>query len=74
MVGFGPEDNHFVAELTYNYGVGEYKLGNDFLVCCELILLSVKKDMIATTVFFFFAYILIVFCLGFHHTVESSCQ
>lgn len=32
MVGFGPEDDHFVAELTYNYGVGEYHLGNDFLV------------------------------------------
>ncbi|XP_048836681.1 glyoxalase domain-containing protein 4 isoform X1 [Brienomyrus brachyistius] len=31
MVGFGPEDNHFVSELTYNYGVGEYQLGNDFL-------------------------------------------
>lgn len=32
MVGFGPEDEHFVAELTYNYGVGDYQLGNDFLV------------------------------------------
>ena len=32
MVGFGPEDNHFVMELTYNYGVGEYKLGNDYQV------------------------------------------
>ncbi|XP_008307696.1 glyoxalase domain-containing protein 4 [Cynoglossus semilaevis] len=31
MVGFGPEEDHFVAELTYNYGVGEYNLGNDFL-------------------------------------------
>nr|XP_060612634.1 glyoxalase domain-containing protein 4 [Anolis sagrei ordinatus] len=31
MVGFGPEDGHFVAELTYNYGVGGYRLGNDFL-------------------------------------------
>ncbi|XP_059236301.1 glyoxalase domain-containing protein 4 isoform X2 [Mustela nigripes] len=31
MVGFGPEDDHFVAELTYNYGVGHYKLGNDFM-------------------------------------------
>ncbi|NWR33171.1 GLOD4 protein, partial [Tachuris rubrigastra] len=31
MVGYGPEDNHFVAELTYNYGIGEYRLGNDFL-------------------------------------------
>ncbi|KAG9330335.1 hypothetical protein JZ751_025676 [Albula glossodonta] len=30
MVGFGPEDDHFVMELTYNYGVGEYRLGNDF--------------------------------------------
>lgn len=32
MVGYGPEDAHFVVELTYNYGVGEYRLGNDFLV------------------------------------------
>ncbi|XP_011855041.1 PREDICTED: glyoxalase domain-containing protein 4 [Mandrillus leucophaeus] len=31
MVGFGPEDDHFVAELTYNYGIGDYKLGNDFV-------------------------------------------
>ncbi|XP_041348876.1 glyoxalase domain-containing protein 4-like isoform X2 [Gigantopelta aegis] len=31
MVGFGPEENHFVVELTYNYGIGSYKLGNDFL-------------------------------------------
>ncbi|CAH1800426.1 unnamed protein product [Owenia fusiformis] len=30
MVGFGPEDNHFVVELTYNYGIGTYKLGDDF--------------------------------------------
>uniref|UniRef100_G1NVR4 Glyoxalase domain-containing protein 4 n=2 Tax=Myotis lucifugus TaxID=59463 RepID=G1NVR4_MYOLU len=30
MVGFGPEDDHFVAELTYNYGIKNYKLGNDF--------------------------------------------
>ncbi|XP_072909325.1 glyoxalase domain-containing protein 4 isoform X1 [Hemitrygon akajei] len=31
MIGYGPEDTHFVSELTYNYGVGEYHLGNDFL-------------------------------------------
>ncbi|XP_040857069.1 glyoxalase domain-containing protein 4 isoform X4 [Ochotona curzoniae] len=31
MVGFGAEDDHFVAELTYNYGIGHYKLGNDFM-------------------------------------------
>ncbi|XP_064425179.1 glyoxalase domain-containing protein 4 [Latimeria chalumnae] len=31
MVGFGSEDDHFVVELTYNYRVGDYRLGNDFL-------------------------------------------
>ncbi|XP_068680972.1 glyoxalase domain-containing protein 4-like [Montipora foliosa] len=30
MAGFGPEDDHFVVELTYNYGIKEYQLGNDF--------------------------------------------
>ncbi|KAK6184475.1 hypothetical protein SNE40_001871 [Patella caerulea] len=30
MVGYGPEDDHFVVELTYNYGLGSYKVGNDF--------------------------------------------
>ncbi|KAH8303210.1 glyoxalase domain-containing protein 4 [Drosophila kikkawai] len=30
MVGYGPEDSHFVIELTYNYGVSSYKMGNDF--------------------------------------------
>ena len=34
MVGFGPEDNHFVVELTYNYGVKKYRRGNDFQVSC----------------------------------------
>lgn len=32
MIGYGAEDNHFVAELTYNYGMKSYKLGNGFLV------------------------------------------
>ncbi|XP_056412886.1 glyoxalase domain-containing protein 4 [Hyla sarda] len=31
MIGYGSEDSHFVVELTYNYGIGEYRLGNDFL-------------------------------------------
>ncbi|XP_068629625.1 glyoxalase domain-containing protein 4 [Battus philenor] len=31
MVGYGPEDNHFVVELTYNYGITHYEQGNDFL-------------------------------------------
>lgn len=30
MIGYGPEDTHFVIELTYNYGIKEYKAGNDF--------------------------------------------
>ncbi|XP_064477575.1 glyoxalase domain-containing protein 4-like [Ornithodoros turicata] len=30
MVGYGPEDSHFVLELTYNYGIGGYEQGNDF--------------------------------------------
>ncbi|CAG9860621.1 unnamed protein product [Phyllotreta striolata] len=30
MVGYGPEDNHFVIELTYNYGITSYEKGNDF--------------------------------------------
>ena len=32
MVGYGPEDDHFVVELTYNYTVRDYKMGNDFKV------------------------------------------
>jgi len=31
MIGYGDEDTHFVVELTYNYTIGSYKLGNDFL-------------------------------------------
>uniref|UniRef100_H2YQ11 VOC domain-containing protein n=1 Tax=Ciona savignyi TaxID=51511 RepID=H2YQ11_CIOSA len=31
MIGYGCEDDHFVCELTYNYGIGDYPLGNDFL-------------------------------------------
>lgn len=32
MVGYGPEDDHFVVELTYNYGIKQYKKGDDFQV------------------------------------------
>lgn len=31
MIGYGPEDTHFVVELTYNYGITHYEKGNDFL-------------------------------------------
>lgn len=30
MVGYGPEDTHFVVELTYNYNVNSYDRGNDY--------------------------------------------
>lgn len=31
MIGYGAEDDNFVLELTYNYPVKSYKLGNDFV-------------------------------------------
>ncbi|RUS77542.1 hypothetical protein EGW08_014696 [Elysia chlorotica] len=31
MIGYGSEDDQFVVELTYNYGIGSYEHGNDFL-------------------------------------------
>ena len=30
FVGYGPETEHAVIELTYNYGVSEYELGNAY--------------------------------------------
>ncbi|KAF0982182.1 hypothetical protein FDP41_012043 [Naegleria fowleri] len=30
MIGYGPEDKHFVLELTANFGIKSYKLGNDY--------------------------------------------
>ena len=30
FVGYGPEDTHTAIELTYNYGVHKYDLGNAF--------------------------------------------
>lgn len=31
MIGYGPEIDNFVLELTYNYGIDQYKLGNDLV-------------------------------------------
>lgn len=31
MVGYGPEDTHFALELTYNYPIDSYEMGNDFI-------------------------------------------
>jgi hypothetical protein len=30
MFGYGPESTHFTMELTYNYGIKSYELGNEF--------------------------------------------
>ncbi|XP_058094918.1 lactoylglutathione lyase GLX1 [Magnolia sinica] len=30
FLGFGPEESHFVVELTYNYGVESYDIGTGF--------------------------------------------
>ncbi|KAL5783291.1 hypothetical protein ACOSP7_008320 [Xanthoceras sorbifolium] len=30
FLGYGPEDSHFVVELTYNYGVDKYDIGSGF--------------------------------------------
>jgi lactoylglutathione lyase len=30
FVGYGPESEHAVVELTYNWGTGKYDLGNGF--------------------------------------------
>lgn len=30
FLGYGPEDSHFVIELTYNYGVEKYDIGSGF--------------------------------------------
>lgn len=52
MVGFGPEDDHFVVELTYNYGVKKYKRGNDFQrisIYSKDILARVKQSKYAQT-------------------------
>lgn len=31
MIGYGGEDDHFVAELTYNYSVRDYDVGNSHI-------------------------------------------
>ncbi|XP_045172363.2 glyoxalase domain-containing protein 4-like [Mercenaria mercenaria] len=52
MVGYGCEDNHFVVELTYNYGLGSYKLGNDFMgitVHSPSVIENIKKQSYPST-------------------------
>ncbi|KAL3318317.1 Glyoxalase domain-containing protein 4 [Cichlidogyrus casuarinus] len=47
MIGYGPEENHFVLELTYNYGISSYKHGDDFQgihIASESLFESIKKS------------------------------
>lgn len=47
MIGYGPEANHFVIELTYNYGVKSYEFGNDFggiTIKSKDVIARAKKD------------------------------
>lgn len=30
MIGYGPEDTNFILELTYNFDVKSYEVGNDY--------------------------------------------
>lgn len=34
MIGYGPEEEGFALELTYNYGIDGYKNGNDLQYIC----------------------------------------
>lgn len=31
MIGYGSEHTHFIMEVTYNYGIKSYELGNEFV-------------------------------------------
>lgn len=34
MIGYGPEQENFALELTYNYGIDSYKNGDDLQYIC----------------------------------------
>lgn len=50
MVAYGDESTHFVMELTYNYGVSSYELGNEFggvVIKSKLIVNNLKEKNFA---------------------------
>ena len=63
MVGYGPEDSHFVVELTYNYNISNYKLGNDFQV---KLVFNISNSCDNTMNMFKVVYK----CAGYHHTEQ----
>ena len=42
MIGYGPEEEGFALELTYNYGIDSYKNGDDLQHIC------LQRDIEAT--------------------------
>lgn len=42
MIGYGPEEEGFALELTYNYGIDSYKNGDDLQHIC------LQRDVEAT--------------------------
>ncbi|MCL7030739.1 hypothetical protein MKW94_028083 [Papaver nudicaule] len=50
FLGYGPEDSQFVVELTYNYGVDKYDIGNGFGhfgIAVEDVSLSYIKNIVS---------------------------
>ncbi|CDW52663.1 Glyoxalase 2 domain containing protein [Trichuris trichiura] len=44
MVGYGPEDDHFVLEVVYNYGISSYDLGNFHYNAVDMQFLTLAND------------------------------
>ena len=54
MVGYGPEDDHFVIELTYNYGIKSYQRGNDYhvmVICIHLLCTALVLSVVYVNIF-----------------------
>jgi len=50
MMGYGAEDQHFALELTCNYGVKQYRVGNDFRSITVSIRTAFERAKAHTTV------------------------
>lgn len=44
MIGYGPEEQGFALELTYNYGIDSYKNGDDLQYICLQTDVEATKD------------------------------
>jgi len=55
MMGYGPEDQNTVLELTYNYGVKEYDKGNGYAQVKFLFQVPMVPSIITRTVMCIFS-------------------